>query len=129
IGRGLGGGGPMRSRPVMWMAASVVVALALVALFGWLRRGPGSGTVSPPKLTQITIREGIEDFPAFSPDSRRLAFAADSGVVRHIVIKDLGTGKEESLTRGDFDEIQPAWSRDGESIFFVRARKPASRLE
>src|SRR5206468_3391406 len=107
-----------------------VASLALVlSLFLWFR--PGGGTGRPPqlKLSQITIGEGVEDFPAVSPDSRRVAYASDSGAVRHIVLKDLQSGKEEPLTRGDFDEIQPAWDPDGGTILFVRARKPASRLE
>ncbi|HSB37155.1 MAG TPA: hypothetical protein VLH41_09765, partial [Thermoanaerobaculia bacterium] len=42
---------------------------------------------------------------------------------------DLGAGQEAAPTSGGFDEIQPAWSPDGRTLFFVRAREPGHRLE
>jgi len=119
---------PVRTGRNAWLLAAALLALGL-ALFLWLRRGEGTGGAPQLKLSQITIAEGIEDFPALAPDSRRLAYASDSGGIRHIVLKEFQSGREEPLTRGDLDEIQPSWSPDGGTLLFVRARKPGSRLE
>jgi Tol biopolymer transport system component/serine/threonine protein kinase len=82
-----------------------------------------------PKLTQATFSEHVEDFPALSPDGRRLAFSRVAGSVRKIFVKDLDSGEETALTRGERDDIQPDWSPDGERLLFVRAQEPGRRLQ
>ncbi|MCI0567202.1 MAG: protein kinase [Acidobacteria bacterium] len=111
------------------VGAALLMAVALI-LYGWMRQGGrGSEETRTPTLFQVTIAEGTEDFPAFSPESRRLAFSSESGGVRHIVLKDIAARNETPATGGEFDEIQPAWMPDGSTLLFVRARKPGQRLE
>jgi eukaryotic-like serine/threonine-protein kinase len=82
-----------------------------------------------PRLTQQTLGEGIDGFPAWSPDGGELAYAAEVGRVRKIVRTKLGSGEAVPVTRGDADDIMPAWSPDGRTMLFVRARKEGRRLE
>jgi len=82
-----------------------------------------------PRLTQLTSSEGIEESPAFSPDGRSLAYAGEIGGLRKIFLKGLPGGEEKALTSGDFDDVQPAWSRDGRMVLFVRAREARARLQ
>ena len=82
-----------------------------------------------PRLTQQTPGEGIDGFPAWSPDGGELAYAAEMGRVRKIVRTKLGSGEAVPVTRGDADDIMPAWSPDGRTMLFVRARKEGRRLE
>jgi Tol biopolymer transport system component len=82
-----------------------------------------------PKLTQATFSEHVEDFPALSSDGRRLAFARAAGSVRKIFVKDLDSGEETTITRGERDDIQPDWSPDGKRLLFVRAQESRRRLE
>jgi len=127
----IAGGGPARRFALRMggIGAALLMAVALI-LYGWMRRGArGPEETQPPQLFQITLAQGTEDFPAFSYDSKRLAFSSESGSVRHIVLKDIESRKEEPATNGEFDEIQPAWMPDGSSLLFVRARKPGQRLE
>jgi Tol biopolymer transport system component/tRNA A-37 threonylcarbamoyl transferase component Bud32 len=104
----------------------------LKPIFSVFARGPDrTETTSPrpaPKLSQWTVAEGIEGFPAWSRDGSRLAFAREVGSVRRIFLKDLATGAETAVTPGSCDEIQPEWTPDG-ILVFVRGREPSRRLE
>lgn len=84
---------------------------------------------SPPRLSQVTFADAIEQFPAWSPDGERLAFCRETGKVRKIVVRELDSGKETPLTRGEADDIQPDWSADGRSLVFARGREPGRKLE
>ncbi len=83
----------------------------------------------PGRLVQVTFAEEIEEFPAFSPDGEQIVFSRDVGGVRKIVRKNLVSGEEAPLTGGGCDEIQPDWSSDGATLFFVRAREAGRKLE
>jgi len=111
-------------------AAAVIFVVALVAyLITARRREANRNVVSAPRLTQVTFSEGIEQFPAWSPDGLSLAYAAETGPVRKIFLKRLEDGQESQLSRGESDDIQPAWSTDGRAILFVRSREPGRKLE
>jgi Tol biopolymer transport system component len=104
------------------LVAAVAVTVTLVAA------GFRSARLSTlPKLSQVTFAEGIEEYPAWSPDGRRLLYVARTGKVRRVFSKDLETGRDAQLSPGDQDELQPAWSPGGESVLFVRMR-PAGQL-
>jgi eukaryotic-like serine/threonine-protein kinase len=83
----------------------------------------------PPCLSQITFDERIEQFPAWSPDARRIAFSREVGVARRLFVRDLATGEETQLTDSQFDDVQPDWSPDGRTIVFLRSQEPGRKLE
>jgi Tol biopolymer transport system component len=111
-----------------WLAAAcgiAVVAVLVVFAARWIV----SSRVLPTTLSQLTFAEGIEEYPAWSPDSKMLLYAGEVGKTRKIFRKDLASGQDSQLTHGDFDEIQPAWSPDGKQVAFVRARQPSVKLQ
>ncbi len=88
-----------------------------------------SPAVSPTRLLQVTSAEGVEEFPSFFPDGRRIVFSRDDGGLRRLVLKNVDSGREELLTAGRSDDIQPDVSADGRTVYFVRARAAGRRLE
>jgi Tol biopolymer transport system component len=60
--------------------------------------------------------------PTFSPDGRRVAFAAIVGGFMDLFVADVQTGELRRLTHDLFTDLQPAWSPDGEAIAFVTDR-------
>ena len=78
----------------------------------WICRSDGS---QPVRLT-----EG--HWPQWSPDGRQIAFfrAPGSGEAKvpHVYCVDAEGGSPRRLTAGDFSEMYPSWSRDGNSVYF-----------
>ena len=112
----------------------LIAGLAIIGLFVagyWLVRKRETASSPPlqPKLTQLTFADGIEEYPAWSPDGTKLAYSGEVGGIRKIFVKDLATGEEKQLTSGGEDDIQAAWSPDGSQILFVRAQKTSEKLQ
>ncbi len=118
------GAAPRLDRRWLAAAGALLVLAGIVTLLS--RRHPPA---SVPRLRQVTFAGGIEHSPAWSPDGKRIVYAAQAGRVRKIFRKDIGTGEPVQLTHGDFDDQQPAWSPDGKSILFLRAQERGAPLQ
>ena len=87
---------------------------------------------SPPpvtKLVQLTFHEGVEEWPAWSPDGKQLVFSQEVDGFKKLFVRDLASGAERQLTTVPRDDIQPAWSPDGKQLAFARASLPTGKLE
>jgi len=116
------------------VAAAIAVVLAAAAALraGW-PIGPSDSTVdqlsaTSHRLTQVTFRDGMEQWPAWSPDGGQLVFSAEVGGYHQLFLKELGRGEERQLTSGPRDDIQPSWSPDGTTIAFVRSAADGDKL-
>ena len=120
-------------QPKRWSRWRVVAAACGVAVVAILlvvgARWKGSGTPLRTTLSQVTFAEGVEEYPAWSPDGKVLLYTGEVGKIRKIFRKDLASGQDSQLTRGDSDELQPAWSPDGKQVAFVRAHQPDVKLQ
>jgi eukaryotic-like serine/threonine-protein kinase len=68
---------------------------------------------------------GWDTQPRFSPDGRRLAFAArysDGAPYDELAVADLDSGKTRLLTHDNALALSPAWSSDGRFIYFASSR-------
>ena len=92
-------------------------------------RWKGSGTPLRTTLSQVTFAEGVEEYPAWSPDGKALLYTGEVGKIRKIFRKDLASGQDSQLKREDSDEFQPAWSPDGKQVAFVRAHQSGVKLQ
>ncbi|HVF29658.1 MAG TPA: hypothetical protein VNA22_01760 [Pyrinomonadaceae bacterium] len=119
-----------------YSAKRIAGGVLLVGVIGaagayWFGKNDASKSAAPaqPKLTQLTFADGIEEYPAWSPDGTRIAYSGEVGGIRKIFIKQLESGEEAQLTSGDTDDIQAAWSPDGSRILIVRGQRPNEKLE
>ena len=96
-------------------------------------RVPDTGSLAAdrglPRLSQITFNESIEEYPAWLPNSSEIVFSRETNGLRKIFRKNVSTTEESQISNGEFDDIQPACSPDGQSVLFVRARQPRTKLE
>jgi eukaryotic-like serine/threonine-protein kinase len=81
------------------------------------------------RLAQLTSREGLEEWPTWSPDGRQLAYVAEVEGYRQLFVRQVSGGAERQLTDDPRDHIQPAWSHDGGRIAFVRGANATGKLE
>jgi len=82
-----------------------------------------------PRLVQLTFARAVEQFPALSPNGRQLVFAREIGRVRKLILSEPAESSERQLTRGECDDIHPAWAPDGATLLFVRAAEAGARFE
>jgi Tol biopolymer transport system component len=105
----------------------------LVKLPALERRAPDTRSLHAetalPRLSQITFDEAIEEYPAWLPSGEEILFSRERSGLRKIFRKNIITGEESQVTRGDHDDIQPACSPNGRDILFVRGREPRAKLE
>ena len=71
---------------------------------------------------EIARDEAYLSSPAFAPDGRHLAFAADDGRSINLRMIDLETGKVEFITDDDHVNVDPAFSPDGSRLAYVSTR-------
>jgi Tol biopolymer transport system component len=103
----------------MLLLALASVSL-VVTLMGKLASGPST---LEQKRSQLTGASGSESYPAFSPDSKRIAYSAREGAKVspfHIFVRELGGGAPKQLTQGEDSDVGPAWSPDGGTLAFER---------
>jgi Tol biopolymer transport system component len=121
-------------RRVALAALAALVLLGLTFYAGRIApgRAKAGGTVASGlnrKLTQLTFGEGVEEWPAWSPDGARLAYVAEVGGFRQLFLRTIAGGAERRLSRDSRDHIQPAWSSDGQRLAFVQSRTIGGKLE
>ena len=90
---------------------------------------PADGSSAPRRLTFTT---GAESDPAWSPDSRRIAFSAkrDGQDEPQIYVLDIaGGGEAERVTDVATGATRPLWRPDGGAILFVSMTFPGAQSD
>ena len=125
------------AKPRLWSlqgnrvaAAAAVLALVLIPASFWAARrssSAGAGTEaamvmgSQRKAVRLIATRAVEESPALSPDGRRLAYVGDADGHKQVFVRTLGEGADRAVLHDSADELQPAWSTDGQHVAFVRA--------
>jgi Tol biopolymer transport system component len=118
---------PVREKP-RWLAPAVGLAIALLVAgaFQVGRRAGARGTTSDvPAITfsQQTNQQGVEKFPALSPDGASLAFVSRESGNDDVYLQRVGGHNPINLTKDSAeDDTQPAFSPDGSAIAFRSGR-------
>ena len=80
--------------------------------------------------TRFTFQPGIEDYPVWSPDGSRIAYASDKKGHLDIYQKAVGgEGEEELLFESAVDKYLTDWSLDGRFILFYTAGNPTTKSD
>ena len=124
---------PTRARLQRVLGVSIlVIAAGAVLSYRWL--GTRNATLETStgvwRTTAITSYPGIEQFPSFSPDEQRVAFAwrRERSDNFDIYVQQVRSGSPVQLTTHPHNDWSPAWSPDGGSIAFIRF-SPGSNAE
>ncbi len=72
---------------------------------------------------RVTTTVGPESTPAWSPDSRRIAYTSRRDGVPQVFVYDFGTREETRVSPADAPAATPAWSPDGKRIAYARDGK------
>lgn len=117
---------PQRNSTALVVAGLLVVGAMLGVVAVWGNRKPLLNR-QPVKVTPFTSMQGDEREPAFSPDSRQLAFVRggeDPDLGNNgVYIKLLHSETPLKITSKPGDYASPVWSPDGRFIAFTRHYK------
>ena len=73
--------------------------------------------------------EGLELYPAFSPDGKQLVYARDTGDGKpDLYLKLIGGGPPLRLPAAESGNLNPVWSPDGLQIAFLRRHGDVDRV-
>ena len=106
------------SRLIGWLLACL--ALAMVAAGSWWlgRNFAGKAAAKAAHFQRLTDFDGMEEFPAISPDGKSVAFTRDSGGFRQLWVRLLSGGVPIQVTRDPVDHQSPRWSPDSSSLIY-----------
>ncbi len=126
---------PVRAHPDVgrWgHAVTLVLMLGFLVAMWWYRlelrlsftpRPEPPAPVDRPS-TRLTVDQGLQADPAFSPDGRSIAFASDRAGNFDIWVQAVDGGQPRQLTHSPAPDTQPVWSPDGTRIGFRSEREP-----
>jgi len=109
---------PARTKPLRALVLlGAVMLLAAGGLWIFKRR---ETPLAPPQrvLTRITLDEGLQNEPTWSPDGRYLAYSSDRGGKFDIWVQQVSEGDPIQITKGPGHHWQPDWSPDGKYIAY-----------
>jgi Tol biopolymer transport system component/DNA-binding winged helix-turn-helix (wHTH) protein len=99
-----------------------LVLSCVVGLFLVSRKSEWRVTIA--RDAQITTSSDLVVSPTFSPDGTRLAYSVDRGHGYEIVVRQMeGAERELPITDDGQQNIQAAWSPDGQSIVYYSRKR------
>jgi Tol biopolymer transport system component/tRNA A-37 threonylcarbamoyl transferase component Bud32 len=104
-----------------WAIISLAGAVGLAAgitLAAWLLP-PGQSGPSKYKFTPIARDEATENYSAWAPDGKSIAYMANVHGISQVFTKVVGASETAQLTHSVKDCEQPFWSPDGTTVYFT----------
>ena len=85
--------------------------------------------VNGDNLVQLTDHPASDEYPAGSPDGRRIAFTSERGVTPDLYVMDSDGSNVVRLTHDNFLEGRPSWTPDGTKFAFASFRFHVGNVE
>jgi Tol biopolymer transport system component/DNA-binding winged helix-turn-helix (wHTH) protein len=98
------------------------LSIAVIVIFVRLAQSPAKLAIL--RSTQLTTSTRLAFCPTLSPDGTQMAYSTDNGQGFEIFIRQLITGgKEVQVTRDGGQNVEPAWSADGNLLVYHSASR------
>ncbi len=78
---------------------------------------------------RVTRTHAAESQPAWTPDSKQLAYVSDRSGSMQIYLYDFTTNTESQLSTGASNNYSPSFSPDGKTLAFIRGGKELRALD
>jgi Tol biopolymer transport system component len=118
-------GRPFENRTVLAaLAATAVVSSVIAALVTAQRTAAPSARHEVSGIYRFTDFNGLEEFPAISPDEKSVAFTARVGGFRQIYVRLMAGGTPRQITTDAADHQLPRWTRDASAIIYFSPAAP-----
>jgi DNA-binding winged helix-turn-helix (wHTH) protein/dipeptidyl aminopeptidase/acylaminoacyl peptidase len=114
------GGTESAARRRRLYASALLGAVILLGAGGlWIYTWRDTLAPAPQRmLTRITVDEGLQNEPTWSPDGRYIAYSSDRGGKFDIWVQQVSGGDPIQITKGPGHHWQPNWSPDGKYLAY-----------
>lgn len=104
------------------LAFGIAAAAIVFVLYQNFFRASEPKVIVASRVAPFSGLPGRENFPAFSPDGKLLAYVWNGGAGENfdVYVKQIGAGAPVRLTDTREDEVHPVFSPDGARVAFVR---------
>ncbi len=112
-------------RPRSWPAAAACAAALLFGAGMWrLATEPQAPDMSRYRLRPFASEEGAELYPAWSPDGKSIAYAAERNGAWELTVKSLDGSRPLTLARVDEESgggsiVSISWTPDSSKLFYI----------
>jgi len=104
-------------RTVLWLTAVALASIVGYLIANWISAQDNLWSRS--RFLPFATSSALEVFPAWSPNSRSVAYSADVDGVFQIFMRSNGASTPAQLTRSTKDCFFPFWSPDGIRIYYI----------
>jgi serine/threonine protein kinase/Tol biopolymer transport system component len=98
--------------------AGALIVIAATGFAVWKSRESSPWPSRALSVQRLTDFEGVEEFPALSPDAKSVAFTAGVKGIRQVFVRLVAGGTPLQITNAAADHQYPRWAPDSSSVTY-----------